>query len=317
MNPPEQIENRLEASGSSPGRTLSLRRLFDESGFAGLNFVLTNRLPRRWLTRWMGRLSRIESRWFTALAIGLWRRFADLDLSEARTQPYHSLRECFIRELKPGARTVDPDPGLLVSPCDAIIGAHGRIEAGQLYQAKGMPYALAELIGDARLAQSLEGGSHVTLRLLSSMYHRFHAPAAGRIERVRHFPGDTWNVNPPALARVDRLYCRNERAVLSMELASNGDTLLLVPVAAILVASMRLHCIDRLLHIDHQGPRSFDCDCPVERGQELGWFEHGSTIIAFTPPGYTLLPGLNSGTRVRMGQGLLKTRVPSASASGQ
>ena len=308
MEPAEHIGKQPETVSPAIGKRPSLRRLFDESGFAGLNFVLTNRLPRRWLTRWMGRLSRIESRWVTTLAIALWRRFADLDLSEAKVQQYRSLRECFIRELKPGARTVDPDPALLVSPCDAIIGAHGRIERGQLFQAKGMPYALAELIGDAQQASSFEGGSYVTLRLLSSMYHRFHAPAAGRIERVRHFPGDTWNVNPPALARVERLYCRNERALLELRLAENGDTLLLVPVAAILVAAMRLHCIDLLLHIDHQGPQSFDCDCAVERGEELGWFEHGSTILLFTPPGYILLPGLDTGTRVRMGEGLLRIR---------
>jgi phosphatidylserine decarboxylase len=129
---------------------------------------------------------------------------------------------------------------------------------------------------------------------------------------VRHFPGDTWNVNPPALARVERLYCRNERALLELTLTEagpgHGDTLLLVPVAAILVAAMRLHCIDLLLHIDRQGPRAFDCHRPVERGEELGWFEHGSTIILFTPPDYTLLPGLDSGTRVRIGQALLRIR---------
>ncbi|PWS21791.1 phosphatidylserine decarboxylase, partial [Enterococcus faecium] len=85
----------------------------------------------------------------------------------------------------------------------------------QVFQAKGFPYALHELIGDSPRAQeaaaALRGGSFVTLRLTSAMYHRFHAPDALTLEHVTHFSGDTWNVNPIALARVEKLFCRNER----------------------------------------------------------------------------------------------------------
>src|SRR5579885_3663093 len=87
-------------------------------------------------------------------------------------------------------------------------------------------------------------GCYVTLRLTASMYHRFHAPHDCRVEAVSYIPGDAWNVNPPALTRVDRLYCRNERAVLQTKLADGADRLTIVPVAAILVAGIRLTFAD-------------------------------------------------------------------------
>ncbi len=270
-----------------------------------LNFLLTNRIPRLAATRLMGRISRIRSPLLTQMLIGVWRLFTDLDLSEARTQRYASLQACFTRELKPGVRAVDPDPRVLISPCDAIVGACGLVTAGQVLQAKGFPYRTEELLGTADRAAPFEGGTYVTLRLTSSMYHRFHAPHDARIEHVSYLAGDTWNVNPIALKRVERLFCRNERAVIRMRLAS-GQPLALVPVAAILVASIRLHVLDVLLQVRWPGPNEMPCDAAVAKGQELGWFEHGSTLIVFAPPGFTLSPGLQSGQRIRMGQPLLQ-----------
>jgi phosphatidylserine decarboxylase len=239
--------------------------------------------------------------------------FTELDLSDAKQAHFESLHDCFTRELKPGARVVDMAPGVLVSPCDAIVGACGSVEAGTVLQAKGSPYRLEELLGTAALAASLEGGSYVTLRLTSSMYHRFHAPYDGRIEHVSYISGDTWNVNPIALARVQRLFCRNERAVIRMRL-SDGTPLVLVPVAAVLVASIRLHWLDVLLHVRWPGPNEMPSNHPVTKGQELGWFEHGSTIIVFAPPGVPLVPGINSGQRLRMGQALMG--LPGVSQTG-
>ncbi len=270
-----------------------------------LNFLLTNRVPRRALTLFMGRFSRIRSPWLTRLSIAVWRLFTDLDLSEARQQQFSSLQECFTRELKPGARQVDFDPRVLASPCDAIVGTCGSVEEGQVLQAKGFPYRVAELFGSQAAAAPWQGGSYVTLRLTSSMYHRFHAPHDGRLEHVTYLSGDTWNVNPIALKRVERLFCRNERAVLRLRLDS-GHALALVPVAAILVASIRLHALDVLFNLRWPGPTEMPCDHAFAKGQELGWFEHGSTIIVFAPPGFTLCQGVLSGQRIRMGQALMR-----------
>lgn len=275
-----------------------------------LNFLLTNRVPRIALTRLMGWFSKIRSPLLTRMSIAVWRLFTPLDLSDAKRQRFASLHDCFTRELQPGARQVDSDPALLASPCDAIVGACGRVHAGSVLQAKGMPYALADLFGDAARALPFEGGSYVTLRLTSSMYHRFHAPHDGRIEHVSYLAGDTFNVNPIALKRVQRLFCRNERALIRMTLA-DGTPLALVPVAAILVASIRLHFIDVLLHVRWPGPTELPCNVNVTKGQELGWFEHGSTIIVFAPPGMELAPGIVTGQAIRMGQALM--RLPARS----
>ncbi|HKN08873.1 MAG TPA: phosphatidylserine decarboxylase, partial [Pseudomonadota bacterium] len=106
-----------------------------------INFLLTNRIPRRWLTLLMGRLSRIESPLFCAAAIFIWRMFSDLDLSDAKKTRFESLHECFTRELEAGARPVEQNPDLLASPCDALVGANGAVADGSVLQAKGFPYA--------------------------------------------------------------------------------------------------------------------------------------------------------------------------------
>lgn len=274
-----------------------------------LNFLLTNRIPRESLTRLMGWYSRIESPWLTRLSIAVWRRFTDLDLSEARETRFRSLRECFIRELKPGARSIDPDTGVLASPCDAIVGQCGMVEDDTVLQAKGLPYSIGDLFTSMTAAAPWRGGCYVTLRLTSAMYHRFHAPYDGRIEHVTYISGDTWNVNPPALARVQRLYCRNERAVIRLRLAG-GHAVALVPVAAILVASIRLHALDVRLHLRYRGPNQIPCDATVDKGEELGWFEHGSTIILFAPPGFSLGQGITDGATIRMGQAIMRLPLP-------
>lgn len=270
-----------------------------------LNFVLTNRLPRVALTRFMGRFSKVRQPLVRDVSIALFKFFGGLDLSEARKRRFDSLHDCFVRELKDGARPFDADPQVICSPSDGIVGGHGRIEGDELLQIKGMPYSLTELLGSAELTAQHQGGSYVTLRLRASMYHRFHAPTDCTVQRVTHIQGDMWNVNPIALKRVPSLYCRNDRAVIEAVLPS-GQALTLVPVGAILVASVRLHFLDLNLHHDYRGEQVIACNAPLKRGQELGWFEHGSTIVVLAPKGLDLVEGLTTGTEVRAGQALLR-----------
>jgi phosphatidylserine decarboxylase len=222
------------------------------------------------------------------------------------------MHDCFIRELKPGARTIDTRENILSSPCDAIVGECGRIDHTQVFQAKGFPYSLTSLMGftprTGELVQSLKNGTYVTLRLTSSMYHRFHAPADATLTHVTHISGDTWNVNPIALKKVEQLFCKNERAVLNFKLA-DGTPLIMVPVAAILVASLRLHAINLMFHLDYEGPNEIPCAIQTYKGEELGWFQHGSTILVFVPPGFKLAEGIETGQRIKMGQALLEKLV--------
>ena len=270
-----------------------------------LNFLLTNRIPRAALTRFMGWFSKIENPFVRDASIACWRLFSDLDLSEAKKTEFKSLHDCFTRELRPGLRPVDPDPSVVVSPSDGIVGAHGRIEDTELFQIKGAPYSLLDLLGDPDLVERHRNGRFLTLRLTSSMYHRFHAPYDGRIERVTFIHGDVWNVNPIALKRVERLFCKNERAVIETRLPT-GEALTLVPVAAILVASIRLHLLDLTLNAQSRGACVFPCDASVRKGDELGWFEHGSTIIVLAPDDFEFCDHVAEGTRIRAGEALLR-----------
>jgi phosphatidylserine decarboxylase len=278
-------------------------RIFDQED---INFLLTNRIPRRLATQFIGWFSQIEQPLVRDLSIAIWRLFSDLDLSEAKKTEFKSLHDCFIRELKDGARPIDGAADIMVSPCDAIVGACGTIEGTELYQAKGFPYTLQDLLCDPAAVEAHRNGRYVTLRLKSSMYHRFHAPHDCRIDQVTYVSGDTWNVNPIALKRVERLFCKNERAVLRTTLAAGGQTVTLVAVAAILVASIRLHCLEKLLNRNYRGRTVFACGNDVRKGDELGWFQHGSTIIVFAPDGFRLSDNVREGATIRVGQPLMR-----------
>ena len=274
-----------------------------------LNFLLTNRIPRRLLTRFMGWFSSIRSYTLTRYSIALWKLFADdLDLSEARQTRFISLRDCFIRELKDGARPVDLRDDIITSPCDAIVGSCGKIEGTTVFQAKGFPYEISDLIPDRALQEKYRNGLYVTLRLKSSMYHRFHAPVNCSINKINYISGDTWNVNPVALKRIEKLYCKNERAVVELNLEDKDSSITLVPVAAILVASMKFNCLDKPLDLKYKGPNIIHCNEQFNKGDEIGYFQHGSTIILFATENFRLCESIESGVRINMGQALLTTR---------
>jgi phosphatidylserine decarboxylase len=281
-------------------RTLVVQLCQNES----LNFILSNRIPRRLVTRLVGWFSTIEQPLIRNLSIAIWRFFSDLDLSDAKKTHFVSLHDCFIRELKEGARPIDQDPNILIAPCDGIVGGCGRIVGGDLLQVKGSAYPLEDLLGDRALAEFYRDGCYATLRLTAGMYHRFHAPHDCCIERVRHIWGDTWNLNPAALSRIEKLFCRNERVVIYTRLAATDKLITLVPVAAILVAGIRLRFAD--LVVDARKSTDLPNDTTFRKGEEMGWFQHGSTIIILAPCGEMLYETVQAGRTFRMGQALMR-----------
>jgi phosphatidylserine decarboxylase len=276
-------------------------RLRDE-----LIFLVINWIPRCVLTRFVGWLSMRTNPVVRETALAFWRLFDDIDLSDAKKKRFTSLHDLFTRELRDGTRPIDSDPAVLASPCDAVVGACGPIFGADLLQAKGLAYPLAELISDAALARHYDGGCFATLRLKASMYHRFHAPHDCTVQHVTYVSGDTWNVNPISVARIERLFCRNERAVIRAQLRGGRDLITLVPVAAILVASIRLHFLNVLLHLRYRGPHQITCDARFDKGQEMGWFQHGSTMVMLAPAGFALCEGVGQGALVRVGNGLMR-----------
>jgi len=270
-----------------------------------INFLLTNRIPRRYVTLFMGWFSRIEFFPVKFLSIKIWKLFAhDLDLNEAKKTSFTSMHDCFIRELKAGARTIHPAENIISSPCDAIIGSFGKINDTQLFQAKGFPYTLDDLLPRQDLVDKYRNGLYVTLRLKSTMYHRFHAPYAGSISEINYISGDTWNVNPIALKRVEKLYCKNERAVLDIKLDNINANLTLVPVAAIMVASLRFKFLAETLDLKYKGPNRISCNVSFNKGEELGYFQHGSTIIVFASNNLKFCDNIILGQGIKMGEAL-------------
>lgn len=175
-----------------------------------------------------------------------------------------------------------------------------------MFQAKGFPYTLEDLLGDTPTIALVRDGCYATLRITSSMYHRFHAPHACQVEQVTYFSGDTWNVNPISLQRVEKLFCKNERAAIVVRLHADSAPLVLVPVAAVLVASIRLSFLDATLDIRYRGPNVISCNARFGKGEQMGWFQHGSTILVFAPRGYSLCDGIRDGRRIRVGEPLMK-----------
>ena len=269
-----------------------------------LNFLLTNRLPRRLATDFIGWFSKIENPIVARSSIALWKLFSDVDLSDAADTEFPSMHACFTRTLKPGARPVAEDAGVVASPCDAIVGAHGRIEGDTVHQIKDAPYALSDLLGDRVAAEPYQGGTYITLRLTAGMYHHFHAPHDLTVDQVTYISGDCWNVNPIALKRVERLFCKNERAAIRCRL-QDGTPVTLVAVAAVLVASIRLTFLDTAKALRIGGPRTIRLDAPMRKGEDMGWFEHGSTIVMLVPPGFAFADGIETGHRLRAGQSLV------------
>lgn len=268
-----------------------------------LNFVLTNRVPRKMLTRLTRRISRIEQPQFTRFAMWVWQRVGgDLQLHEAAQKQFRSIHDCFTRELKPDQRPIDNHKDHIISPSDGIVVSYGDIDGDVILQAKGYPYTLAELIPDEVIRNRYINGKFITLRLTSTMYHRFHAPTDCVLKRVIFIPGDMWNVNAAAIKRVDKLYCKNERAVLDLDLSDPERHLAVIPIAAIAVASLKLHSIKDDLDMHYSGPTDIAPHDNYKRGEEMGYFQHGSTIIVLASDNHDFHPDISINKLMRMGQ---------------
>jgi len=257
----------------------------------------------------MGWFSKIEQPMVRDFSIGIWRLFSDLDLSEARKAQFASLHDASSASSRRA-----PGRSIPIPASWSVLRRDRRglraIEGTELLQIKGFPYELRDLLGSSDLVERHRNGLYVTLRLTSSMYHRFHAPHDCRVEQVTYISGDTWNVNPIALRRIERLFCKNERAIIRTRLAASHDVVTLVPVAAILVASIRLHCLDVLLNLRHRGANVIPARATSAR--ERKWDGSSTARPSWRwPRGFFAGRQCAVGKRLRMGQPLM--RLPGAS----
>jgi phosphatidylserine decarboxylase len=236
---------------------------------------------------------------------------ANLDEVELELAGYPSLGDFFARKLRHGARAVDPAPAAIISPCDGVLAARGTAAAGALVQAKGRMYRLAELVADGELAAQLTGGPYATIYLSPRDYHRVHAPVDARILGYDYLPGALWPVNPRVAARRDGLLARNERVVIRMHAGALGNVAL-VMVGASGVGNIRLApglgaaagavLADSARWRAAREPRRVELPgVSVARGDELGAFRLGSTVVLVFEPDKAELAG-DVGQAVRFGQ---------------
>lgn len=228
---------------------------------------------------------------------------ADVSEAELPLEDYPSLGEFFCRKLRDGARPIDMTPGVIISPCDGAIAARGVATDGELLQVKGKTYKLDELLVDEAYAQRFVGGDYVTIYLSPRDYHRVHAPVAAEITAYDYVPGTLFPVNAAATARVDRLLARNERVVLRLDAGKAGH-IAFVMVGAAGVGNMRVEDFDSASLRSSRELRHIQLsDRRVQRGDELGAFRLGSTVVMVFEPGKAILAG-DLGQAVKFGERL-------------
>jgi phosphatidylserine decarboxylase len=229
-----------------------------------------------------------------------------IDLSECPDlDVYRTFGEFFARPLRPGLRPIAQGARVPVSPVDGVVSEAGVATGGRLVQAKGVDYPAAALLADDALARTLEGGAYATVYLSPRDYHRIHFPLGGRILGWRYVPGMLWPVNPASVRTVPGLFTANERLVTVIDTPLGRCAV--VAVGATIVGRVRAFYDPTVPHTNVQGAgpsrRDYETPIPVEKGQELGAFEMGSTVIVMFEPGRVVLDArIVAGARVRVGE---------------
>ena len=235
-----------------------------------------------------------------------WKYGVKLDEASKQVSEYGNFNEFFTRKLLPDARTMDPDKEAVLSPVDGILGESGIINNEVLIQAKGLEYRLADLLKDSEKSQFYEGGIFITIYLAPYNYHRIHSMVSGDVREFCYIPGDLWTVSPLGVHHVPELFARNERLITYFQ-SDNGECAL-VKIGATVVGRIRVVYHDI---ISNRTGAVFQKDTlipplRVERGDEVGLFEWGSTVICLFPPGQIELNELKINQEILLGQAIGK-----------
>jgi phosphatidylserine decarboxylase len=265
-------------------------------------------LPHHWLSRFAGLVSRCEADWLRRPVVRWFikRYGVDMNLAvESNPEAYRSFNHFFIRQLKPFLRPICAGERAVASPADGVISQMGAIRDGQLLQAKGISYSLTALLGgDESLAKPLVGGEFMTVYLSPKDYHRVHIPFAGRLERMLYVPGRLFSVNAFSTAAIPNLFARNERVVCWFN--TDFGPMVVVLVGAMLVASIHTVWQGQVAPkppVDIVTTPYAERNIQLNKGDELGHFELGSTVIILFPPNVLRWQaGLQPNSNVLMGQ---------------
>ena len=275
---------------------------------AGFQYIL----PQHFISRIVYALMRSEVKWVKNLLIHQITRVAGIDVDEAISPDpadYPCFNAWFTRELKPGVRTFDEKPGAFLSPCDGRISETGSLTKTRILQAKGKDYSLEDLLAGDAVCSELVDGWFSTIYLSPKDYHRIHMPIDGKLVRMTHVPGRLFSVAPYTARRVPRLFARNERVISIFE--TDAGPLVMVLVGAMLVSSTETVWAGEITPNKNKNVTTkvyANDDISLAKGEEMGRFNMGSTVILLVPAGALKnLENLGARDVVKVGQRLAIT----------
>lgn len=265
-------------------------------------------LPQHLLSRLLGRLALCRIRGIKNFLIRIFIKRYRVDLSEAQRQSpeeFTCFNDFFTRHLKEGIRPVDQSSNAIVSPVDGAISAFGDIESDRIFQAKGKHFTLQALLGgDPGLSECFHGGKFATIYLAPRDYHRIHMPLQGTLREMTYIPGKLFSVNQVTAAHIDRLFARNERAICVFETGQRPMALVLV--GAMIVAGIETVWAGQVApgkSGHHREQYQGQAPITISKGEEMGLFKLGSTVIMLFPPdSMQWSPSVQDGSRLHMGQ---------------
>ena len=270
-------------------------------------------LPQHLLSRIVHYLMRIRIKLVKNLQIWIVGWLAGVSWEEAESphaDDYPDFNTFFTRQLKAGARTIDPDPWSFISPSDGRISQIGRVVNGRILQAKGHNFSVRSLLANDLSANEFAGGHFHTIYLAPRDYHRVHMPVSGTLQRMIHVPGRLFSVSPSTVRQVHNLFALNERVISVFE-TQHG------PMAVILVGAMLVSSMETVWAGVITPPRGLRIssgdwsrrNISLQKGAELGRFNMGSTVILLLPAGAVAsLAELGPGDGVMMGEKLGRLR---------
>lgn len=292
---------------ATPDENKPVSPTFAQSLWTLVQYLLPHHLISRLVfraTRWRTPFTTGVIRWFV-------RRFG-VDLSEA-VEPdpaaYATFNQFFTRALKPGIRPMPDDATVWVSPCDGRVSQLGAIQSGNLLQAKGRDYTVQSLLGgDAALAQRFEQGQFATIYLSPRDYHRIHMPCDGELREMIHVPGRLFSVSPVTVQQVPEIFARNERLVCLFDTAHG-------PMALVLVGAINVAAIETVWAGIVTPPAGIEVNrwfyggdtgmnIRLSRGQEMGRFNMGSTVVLLLPEGLVLDSRWHPQSAIQLGERL-------------
>jgi len=267
-------------------------------------------MPKHFVSRMVGKLAAAKAGALTTTLIRLFIKQYKIDMSEAQySDPAHykTFNEFFTRPLKDGVRPLTTDSDIIAHPVDGAISQLGPIVEGQLIQAKGHNYSLQALLGGSEQDTApFLGGDFATIYLAPKDYHRIHMPIDGTLSKMIYVPGDLFSVNPLTAQNVPNLFARNERVVAIFD--TEIGPLAMVLVGATIVASIETIWAGTVTPpagkdvFSWNYPTSGDNAITLKKGEEMGRFKLGSTVIlAWGADKADILDDQKPGTVTRMG----------------